>query len=251
MRAFSNHKRRLIMEKNTFFLVILGLLLVFTVLCGCEEKENAGDPSMSEVRDTDPTGELPVGPPEEPPGEKEKPAVKYPGFGYFSGAGLDTETERMILEDFYNLYGGVEGLKDFEYKEPSDLFYIKNYYGTYNNGSVVALRVDGYIFQTYGFAQTISVGGVEFVYPYNNVIRLWIRGELPPDLKLEPVIIERGNWTPEQAYIDVWRPAPPFVPNGFFCSLYFAEYEGVVTGDDFLAMHEWYKDAEKSGPWRW
>jgi len=70
---------------------------------------------------------------------------------------LDPETERQILTDYAELYGG----------NPED-YSVDHYYGTYND--FVAVTISGY----YNFPRAEGfIAGILFVFNSNSVIQLW------------------------------------------------------------------------------
>jgi hypothetical protein len=81
-------------------------LLIAAVFCGCEKgEEDISNASRNEVKDTEPSGELPVVPPEEPPSDKVEPDHAEPVFyevilRLTYAASISTLTKGYTADDF-------------------------------------------------------------------------------------------------------------------------------------------------------
>jgi hypothetical protein len=131
--------------KNTGLGVILVLLVCFTVICGCKEKE-ADDPSENGGNNLKTTHEL----------------------GTFPG--LDAGTEKRILQDYFVTY-----VKPDMPDATLNNIWISRYCGTYNG--VVAVKF-GNFFGSPGIFLEEVIAGLQFGYSTLDPIYAWKNGVL-------------------------------------------------------------------------
>jgi len=202
--------------------VLLAVLLSITLFCGCKD---AGS-DKSNIKN-----------------EKELSPVEFPGLGYFATAGLDIEIEKLILKDAMRLSAGNQYSNN---PIPDDALipvnaYIHSYYGTYNNGNVVALRYVKNLEVSVRTGVTwVTVNGLDFGFPTSWVIEIWVKGKY---------LFEHKNGDDiGSPYGRVYWAQPSSLANGFFCSLLFAHLNDWVTDDDVQSIYELFLDNEKSNP---
>ncbi|MCL2763168.1 MAG: hypothetical protein FWD36_08205 [Treponema sp.] len=151
------------MAKNTMVYVFMAFLLSFTVFLSCTEE---GADNFSEGTDMN------------APGVVSMTDNPIPEPGTFPG--LDAETERRIIQEYYDLLNNhnLSNNSSNPYFNPDyyviDDFYIMYYYGTYNGAVAVMM---GHKQAMYGMIITrVTVAGITFTYGDTNSISVWKEG---------------------------------------------------------------------------
>jgi hypothetical protein len=145
------------------YCAIAAALLLCVLAFGCKE-EKAGNPSGNGDNDIKLQEEITEGAEvkDETPGETEGKYGAFPG--------LDAETEKRILQEYFDAY-----VKPEDPGATVNDIWIAGYYGTYNG--VVAVRF-GDFFGSAGVETEEVIASIRFIYPDPKPNYAWKDGSL-------------------------------------------------------------------------